>query len=162
MSFKLSHGSLLLGTGIDMVANKRFTYFLEENHPVRLRKIFTEKELALYESLFNPQHAHESPIPYRQKLSYIASRFAAKEAFYKALSSTLVRLGKTNVPFSFLFTCQHISIVKQTWGLPSIEVDWHAFENKIGTTLPFLTSHLSLSHEQEYAIASVCLTKEPE
>jgi len=87
----------------------------------------------------------------------LAARFAAKEAFFKALSAALVALGKTKHEFSFLFLCQHVSVSKITWDVPVLVVTWEAIEEKVGEKLPDLRAEVSISHEKSHAIATVLL-----
>jgi phosphopantetheine--protein transferase-like protein len=93
----------------------------------------------------------------RFNLECLASRFAAKEAFFKALSSALVNLKLTQTTFSFLFTCQNIEVLQDEWQVPKLKVTWEVFEEKIGASLPKLQAHLSLSHEKNYSVAFVIL-----
>jgi len=87
----------------------------------------------------------------------LAARFAAKEAFFKALSSALVKLGFTKNEFSFLFLCKNVEISKTTWGVPVLKIDWSVLQGKIGQKLPEFEVELSLSHEKDYAVAFVVL-----
>mgnify|MGYP001191731457 CR=1 FL=1 len=58
--------------GIDLVENKRFNHFLEEDR--KLKRILSLDELAVLATFTSKE----------RKLEYIASRFAAKEALVKA------------------------------------------------------------------------------
>ena len=92
--------------------------------------------------------------------SSLAARFAAKEAFFKALSATLVKLGYTKKEFSLLFLCRHVSVVKSTWDVPVLKIDWTAIEEKIENNLQKLKVELSISHEKDYAVAFVVICRE--
>ena len=137
---------MIVGIGTDIIAVKRFapweTYTLE-----RLQKIYSEQELAACKkkNVFDVQK--------------LATRFAAKEAFFKALSATLVTLGFTQQQFSFMFTCTYVEVLAGEWGVPVLHVDWQAFERKCGVCLPLLQVSVSLSHEREYAGAFVIIEK---
>ena len=88
----------------------------------------------------------------------LAVRFAAKEAFYKALSALLVSVGKTEQRFGFLVTCPYVCVVKAAWDVPQLEIDWPFFEDLVGCSLPEINAQISLSHEREYAVAFVMLS----
>src|SRR5262245_42610656 len=65
---------MILGTGFDLVAVPRFTRFFERHGERGLDRLFTSDELAYCLS-------HANPAP------SLAVRFAAKEAFYKAIGT---------------------------------------------------------------------------
>jgi len=138
---------MILGIGTDIVEVVRFQSWAHGPES-RLLKIFSLSELA------------QCKAPDGQYLlEKLAARFAAKEAFYKALSATLTRLNLTAYTFSFMFACQHMSVMTTTWGVPMLEIDWAAFETKIKTVLPKLHVHVSLSHEKSLAIAFIIISK---
>jgi len=146
----------VLGTGIDLVNVTRFESWSRSAH--RLCRLFTQNELVRYLHEFEDvQSDFETPYVIRRKASYWAARFAAKEAFYKALSNSLVTLDIHGEPFSLLFACRQVEIVKTENGVPILRIRWSAFHKKIGVSLPYLYTHLSLSHEDEYAVANVII-----
>lgn len=136
---------MILGIGTDIVSIKRFAHMSTLSHN-RLRTLFSESELTA---------AQDSQHPYLFIPAKLATRFAAKEALFKALSASLVRLGHTQKTFSLRFVAQISSIEVTQWGVPELRVDCVALEQKIGVNLPPLQFHLSLSHEQEQALAFV-------
>ncbi len=136
---------MIMGIGTDIVDVQRFELLLN-SHDVSLHKIFTEQELAFCSG---PDRAMR-----------LAARFAAKEAFYKALSSTLVSLRITQKTFTLLFLCPLVSITSSTFDIPTLQVDWKKLEQKLAYELPSLTVHLSLSHEKTHALAFVVVSKE--
>ena len=88
----------------------------------------------------------------------LASRFAAKEAFYKALSASLIKLNLNKKEFLFLFSCKNVEVLKLEWGVPVFNINWPAFEKKIGLKIPKLTVDLSISHEKDFALAFVIIS----
>ena len=138
-----------LGCGIDLVAVERFKKWVSFTDD-ELARVFTDKEIKAYRA-----ECHEASD--EVKSSYLAARYAAKEAFYKAFSSALVMMEKTAVSFPLLFLCRHVSVEKKVWGVPELVVDWQAFEKKVGPPLPELYAYLSLSHERKMACAMVVL-----
>lgn len=135
---------MILSLGTDIVNINRLKKWDHFSYD-QLSRIFSKEELAFcrHEDSYNWQS--------------LAARFAAKEAFFKALSSLLVKLKKTNYEFSFLFLCSHIRVHHTIWDVPELIVDWKAIEEKTRETLPLLQVDVSLSHEQEYAVAFVVL-----
>ncbi len=130
-----------MGIGIDITEVSRFNEW-KSYEKDQLEKVFSARELEECSPLTS---------------EFLASRFAAKEAFYKAISNLLIRLKLTDRTFSFQFARTHIEVIKGTWDIPQLQVDWAAFEKKIGASLPPLEVHLSLSHEKLYATAIVVL-----
>lgn len=136
---------MILGIGTDIVRIDRFIRMSRFSHD-RLRTFFSSSELIAAQDPKNPKLF----VPEK-----LAARFAAKEALFKALSATLVKLGHTQQTFSLRFLAQISSVHTSTWGAPQFLVDWAALEKKIGVRLPVFTIHLSLSHEREEALAFV-------
>jgi holo-[acyl-carrier protein] synthase len=137
---------MIIGIGTDIVQIDRLNMWAKASTE-KLLKIYSLSELA---DCKNSEYGYSA-----QKL---ATRFAAKEAFYKALSSALVFLKLTGKEFSFLFSSQHIHVYMDIWGVPVLHVNWNAFEKKIDTCLPDIRSHVSLSHESVTALAFVVLS----
>lgn len=140
---------MILGIGTDIVRVHRCTRMSAFSRD-RLRTFFSESELNAAQDLQNLD---------RYVPAKLATRFAAKEALFKALSASLVRLGHTQKTFSLRFLAQISSVEITQWGAPQLRVDYAALEQKIGVNLPPLQFHLSLSHEQEYAIAFIVCEK---
>jgi phosphopantetheine--protein transferase-like protein len=137
---------VILGIGTDIVQVDRFESWLDYPQE-RLLKIFSPFELQ--ECLA----ANHSDIVCQK----LASRFATKEAFYKALNASIITLGYSHSPFSLLFSCRHACVVKASNASPQLQVDWRAFENKIKLKLPQLSVHLSFSHEKKHALSFVVI-----
>jgi holo-[acyl-carrier protein] synthase len=137
---------MILGVGTDIVKVDRFKSWLTLDKEKFLH-IFSKEELKF--CLKNE----------KLDLQSLASRFAAKEAFYKALSSALIKLNLNKKDFYFFFSCKNVEILKEEWGVPKFKINWFAFENKIGIKIPNLNVDLSISHEKEYAVAFVVISK---
>ncbi|MCK4517986.1 4'-phosphopantetheinyl transferase superfamily protein [Candidatus Babeliales bacterium] len=130
--------------GTDIVAVERLKRFESFSYD-QMRRIFSREELE-YCKLGD---SYDWPS--------LAARFAAKEAFFKAISAALVSLGKTKHEFSFLFLCQHVSVSKTTWDVPVLVVGWEAIEEKVGEKIPDFSVQVSMSHEREYVVAMMLL-----
>ncbi len=142
---------MIFGIGTDIVRLNRFVGMSRFSRK-RLRTFFSESELTAAQ---DPKSL-ESFLPHK-----LATRFAAKEALFKALSATLVTLGHTQQKFSLRFLAQISSVHVSTWGVPEFHVDWAALEQKIRVKLPSLQIHLSLSHERQHALAFVVCQHAP-
>jgi len=125
----------IIGTGVDIVENARIKKLIINN--IFLRRVFTKEEILISKKIKN-------------KASYFAKKFAAKEAFVKSLgmgfrndlnfkdiSITNDKLGKP----SFLITNKIKKIVKKKFKINSFNF------------------FLSISDENKYSIAFVILQK---
>ena len=137
----------ITGTGIDIVEITRFAGW-ESRDKKQLLEVFSQSEIAQAQIMRTPGRIYE----------FFASRFAAKEAFYKALSASLVGLGLTQKTFSFAFARKHVAVVKGVWDVPVLQVNWAAFNEKIGVELPTFEVQLSIAHEKSCAVAMVVLS----
>lgn len=123
----------VIGIGIDVVNIKRIKNILKKNKKNFLKKILSEKELK--------KNISEA---------FISKRFAAKEAFSKALG---IGIGK-NLSF------KDITILNDKNGKPKILIN-----NKIKKIISKLykskkfTIHLSLTDDYPFAIANVLILK---
>lgn len=123
---------MILGTGIDTVEITRFQRFLDEGNQALLDRLF---------SLLEQDYCR----PKKQAAACFAARFAAKEAFLKALGTGL-RNGINWI---------EIKVVNDTLGKPELCLTGTArqlFEQRGGTRI-----HLSLSHDGGHAVAVVIL-----
>lgn len=127
---------MIKGIGIDLVEIERFSKW--HTYCSRLQKVFSQEEIDY--CLKN------------QTLSAarFATRFAAKEAFYKAISQHLAR------PTSFEALCKHCEIMMVT-GCPTLQVAWEKLEHTLKGS-PRV--HLSLTHTKMTAGAVVILETE--
>ena len=115
---------MVLGIGIDIIEVARVKNLAEKN-PRFLKRIFTAEEVE-YCSKKKNSHQH------------LAARFAAKEAFFKALGK---RIKWTDVKLYNLPS-----------GKPMLKI-----RNK--ERFPFSEVHVSLSHLADYAAAMVVLER---
>ena len=127
----------ILGTGIDIVENYRFKKILLKKKYNFKKKIFTINEVAYCEKKSN-------------SVSCYAKRFAAKEAFVKALGIGF----RKNINF------KDIEVVNNTYGKPYIFIN-KKIANKIKTLFKVKKFNilLSISDEKKYSIASVIISK---
>lgn len=119
----------IFGIGIDLIEVKRIRRALER-HPQRFRlRIFSNAEVAFCETLAD------------KYLSY-AARFAAKEAFSKALGTGL----------RGAIAWRDIEVRDNERSRPTIATSGRAAELLAGRRV-----HLSLTHTDEYAAAVVVI-----
>ena len=123
---------MISGIGTDIVAIERFQRFVDDNNSTLLQRLFTERERALCSAR-------------KHSASCYAARFAAKEAFLKALGTGL-RDG---------ISWQDMEITLNDAGKPELLLSGRARE--IFTTQGLGTTFLSLSHDGGNAIAMVVL-----
>ncbi len=136
---------MIIGIGTDIAKINRFEK-MSNFSKNRLLTFFSETELI----------ASQNPLNQKTYLSEkLATRFAAKEALYKALSSSLNYLKINHCEFSLRFLAQQTSIESSPLGIPFFKINWHSIEQKLKITIPSIAVHLSISHEQEYALAFV-------
>ena len=123
---------MITGIGIDIVQINRMESWLK--NPKLLERYFHQDELALASSRLN------------SAAQTLAARFAAKEAFGKALGTGLTQI-----------TLKDIIIYNNENGKPEIKLSGTAQEalQKSGAN----KVHVSLSHEKENAIAIIVIEK---
>ncbi len=135
----------MIFTGIDLVYIPRFYTWIE----------YTDTELA---TLFSANEIAEFHTKTKDgKADFLASRFAVKEAVYKALSAVCVHT-QTTYTFSLRTIARFIEVKKdERWHAPYLYINTHNFTTATGFVLPEFMSTLSLSHERDYATAHVVL-----
>ncbi|WP_077624165.1 holo-ACP synthase [Sediminibacillus massiliensis] len=116
---------MIKGIGIDIIELKRIQSSINKNDRF-VQRVLTEKEREAYYAIKSPG----------RQVEYLAGRFAAKEAYSKALGTGLGKLG-----------FQDIEIQADEKGAPQL-VD------KRGSGVH---TFLSISHSKEYAVAQVVL-----
>ena len=107
--------------GIDITKNERFKSFSDNEK--KISKILSSKELEFYSNIKLE----------KRKLEYLGSRFACKEALFKA----------TNISFNF----NQVSVLNSDCGKPYIVCNF----------LSDVNIEVSISHEEEYSIAIVII-----
>ena len=127
----------VLGTGIDIVDNYRLKKLLFKKKSNFKNKIFTNNEIAYCEKKSNITNCY-------------SKRFAAKEAFVKALGTGF----RKNINFN------DIEVLKNHYGKPYLLINKKVI-NKIKTSFKVKKFNilLSISDEKKYAIASVIISK---
>ena len=126
----------ILGNGVDIVDNKRIEKAIKKNKKF-IYKVFSTNEIENSKKKYN-------------KTNYFAKRFAAKEAFLKALGT-----GVSNG-----ISLKDISVKNNKYGKPSIIINDRL---KKFIMRKFKTKNikifLSLSDEKENSIAFVIINK---
>ena len=125
----------IVGTGVDIVENSRIRKSIHNNS--FLNRIFTDEEISISKKVKN-------------KASYFAKRFAAKEAFAKSLGT-----GFTNG-----LNFKDISIINDKLGKPSFFIT-KKIKNLIKKRFKInkFNFFLSISDEKKYSIAFVIFQK---
>ncbi len=121
----------IIGIGTDLAQCKRFRKFLDRDNKV-LERIFSESER-------NYALRKRDPAP------HLAARFAAKEAFLKALGTGL-RDG---------LAWRQVCVDLDPLGCPALELSGRAAE--LMAERGARRAHLSYSHDGDYAVATVVL-----
>jgi holo-[acyl-carrier protein] synthase len=123
---------MIYGIGTDIVEIGRFQRFIDEGNTPLLQRIFTAREIEVCNARKGAAACH-------------AARFAAKEAFLKALGTGL-RNG---------LSWHDMEVVSDELGKPGLVLSGKAgdmFREK-----GLAATHLSLSHDGGHAIAMVVL-----
>ncbi len=123
---------MIVGVGIDSVSIGRIARLIEKYGQRFLAKIFTEDEIA-------------EGTGRRDSAQYFAARFAAREAFFKALGTGWGR-G---------ISLREVSVKREDSGRPQLSLSEKAREavESLGASI----AHISLSHEAGTAQAIVIL-----
>jgi len=125
---------MISGIGIDTVAIERFQRFVDEGNNALLQRIFSEQERAFCSARKNSAASY-------------SARFAAKEAFLKALGTGL-RDG---------ISWHDMEVANDRLGKPELILSGKAMELFLAQGLS--TAFLSLSHDGGTAVAMVVLEK---
>src|SRR5437773_47755 len=111
---------MIVGIGFDLVAIQRFTRFLNRHGDRGVQRLFTTAE-----SEYCLTHADPTPS--------LSARFAAKEAFYKALGTGLGQAGGW----------RDVEVVRLSSGRPRLML--HGRAAALAQQMQVRTIHLSLS-----------------
>ena len=125
----------ILGIGVDSIENSRIKKSIESQKFIN--RIFTIDEISKSKKINN-------------KISFFSKRFAAKEAFSKALGTGF----RNHLNF------KDISITNDKYGKPSIKISnklQNIFKKQFKTKK--VNIYLSISDEKKYSIAFVVLEK---
>jgi holo-[acyl-carrier protein] synthase len=125
---------MISGIGVDIVATERFQRFIDACNSAIMERLFTLDERSLCRSR-------------KDAASCLAARFAAKEAFLKALGTGL-RDG---------ISWQDMEVSNNAFGKPELNLSGKAAEQVQANGVSRV--HLSLSHDSGSAIAMVVLEK---
>lgn len=128
---------MIIGIGVDSVEIKRFALWHKKSHK-NLQRIFSEQEL---------EYCLSNPALSTQRF---AVRFAAREAFYKAISA---QWPEHTVPF--LTLCRATTIIKKR--TPQIIIDWSMLQSYGIALDTHIKIYLSLTHTDQSATAFLIL-----
>ena len=125
----------ILGIGVDIVENSRIAKSLKSNSFIK--RIFSNSEILNANKIKN-------------KKSYYAKRFAAKEAFVKSIGTGF----RNNLNF------KDLSIINDKFGKPSFQINQKIINIvKKKFKISSFNFFLSISDEKKYSIAYVILQK---
>lgn len=123
---------MVLGTGVDVVSVQRIGAFRERHKEYGLRRLYSPAELEYCLGLAAPDPS-------------LAARFAAKEAYFKALGTGYGRGGRWN----------EVEVARSLGGRPVLLLRGRAAEMARFSGVRRI--HLSLSHTADLATATVLL-----
>jgi holo-[acyl-carrier protein] synthase len=123
---------MILGTGVDLIEVSRIKRAFERWEERFERRVFTEREI---------EYCRRKGATYMA----FAARFAAKEAFFKALGTG----------WSDSMSWREVEVVNTPDGKPEIRLYGMAAE--IARRKGVMTIHLSISHDHDHAIAVVLI-----
>ncbi len=114
----------------------------------RIRKLYVEYGSIFLDRVFTKEE-QDYCLPMADPVPSLAARWAAKEAFYKALPASCKEHG----------TWRGVSVIKSEGGIPSFKV----VDPKLTQALheeAISAIHLSISHEKSHALAFVIMEKQ--
>ena len=123
---------MIYGIGIDVVEPHRIARLIDKYGERFARRVLTVQEWPGYQRTARP-------------VLFIANRFAAKEAFSKAMGTG----------FRYPVTLQCISVVQNRLGKPSLE--FHPNLEALVASVGVVGHHLTISDEKSLACACVVL-----
>jgi holo-[acyl-carrier protein] synthase len=125
---------MILGTGIDIVKNSRIENLIKKYGDNFLNRIYLKNEINYCSSKAN-------------NIASYAARFAAKEAFFKALGT-----GKRK------HSWKDIEIINDELGKPEVKLTGKTSKNAKSKLVKNI--FLSISHETDYTVAQIILEGE--
>ena len=123
---------MIYGIGIDVVEPPRIARLMEKYGERFARRVLTETEWPGYQRTV-------------KRVLFLANRFAAKEAFSKAMGTG----------FRYPVTLQSISVVQNRAGKPGFA--FHPNLERLVLSLGIVGHHLTISDERSVACACVVL-----
>jgi holo-[acyl-carrier protein] synthase len=123
---------MIIGTGVDIVEIVRFRKVMGRSGDRFVQRVFTSGEQQFC-------NAHHDPVP------HFAVRFAAKEALFKALGTGWAK-G---------ITWQDAEVLREKSDAPTMVL--HGEAQKLAAAKGAHAVHLSLSHTENWAVATVIL-----
>ena len=133
-SGKEKQGQMIIGIGVDIVQIERVRK-LVENYSEFMHQVFTAREIEFCQAKADSASSY-------------AARFAAKEAMMKALSTGW------NEKVNWL----DIEVINEEQGNPILKIKGRTL--RLMKKMGVYQTHLSLSHERDYALAFVVLEGE--
>jgi len=121
---------MIYGIGIDIAKNERIKNAVDRWGEKFLKRVFTDDELRYCLSRTNPY-------------SSLSARFAAKEAFIKAVGDYV--------------TFRDVEVILNKDGKPFLKL--HRRAKEMASDRMIRNNHVSLSHEKDYSIAIVLLER---
>ena len=127
----------ILGIGIDIIENSRIKKLLKKKKTNFKNKVFTIKEITFCEKK-------------KAKINCYSKRFAAKEAFVKALGTGF----RKNINF------KDIEVLNNNYNKPHLSIKKKVINKiKIIFKVKKFKIFLSISDEKKYSTASVIISK---
>ena len=126
---------MIFGIGIDVVEPQRIERLRDKYGDRFARRVLTPLEWPGYQRTVRP-------------VLFLANRFAAKEAFSKAMGTG----------FRYPVTLQCISVVQNAVGKPSLE--FHPILERLISSRGIVRHHLTISDERALACACVVIESE--
>ena len=126
--------NFIKGIGVDIAKIPRFKRIIESHEASFIRKVLHENEIKEYNDINNIEN----------KTKYLASRWSLKEALVKAT-------GNKGLIFSKIY------LEKNESGKPFVKFDEKYISENEELKQISEKIHISISHEEEYAVAFVVI-----
>ncbi len=135
---------MIVGTGVDIVKIQRFEHW-DTYSDGALAKVFHSAEVARFRFLLTVDRF--------KAVQFLSSRFAAKEAFFKAFCDFYRAAGVARPRISFLFLARSLYLEQTADGvpvIPSAVLLLLFFEHS-------MRASISIAHERCCAVSSIVL-----